>query len=217
MRRSKECQLDPALRPHVVDDEHAVHRQLRLWFASAWLTRAQRVAPSGVRRQPSSADATCGKIRLKLLKIGALVRRGRSGDIKFAASIRTSPNVLSNAPSREQHRPAARDSSAGAAPFHARGYVPMNPDACEQTGRISSRLDPSSRTLSFECLPQAGSSATHRQDFEKSGLALPQGNETHRIPLRDMHSSANICISCVVSRCVDATRMHLIADVKVLA
>jgi hypothetical protein len=47
--------------------------QLRLWFASMayiLLCALRRIGLAGTR----FADATCGTIRLKLLKIGALVR-----------------------------------------------------------------------------------------------------------------------------------------------
>lgn len=48
--------------------------QLRLWFASfayVLLETLRRIA----LRHPRSATATCGTIRLKLLKIGAQVRK----------------------------------------------------------------------------------------------------------------------------------------------
>lgn len=47
--------------------------QLRLWFASmayALITALRRIGLAGTRL----ADATCGSIRMKLLKIGAFVR-----------------------------------------------------------------------------------------------------------------------------------------------
>ena len=56
--------------------------QLRLWFASmayVLLNELRRIA----LRHTQFADATCGTIRLKLLKIGALVRRSVRR-IKFA-------------------------------------------------------------------------------------------------------------------------------------
>ncbi len=56
--------------------------QLRLWFASmayVLLSELRRIA----LRHTQFADATCGTIRLKLLKIGALVRRSVRR-VKFA-------------------------------------------------------------------------------------------------------------------------------------
>ena len=69
--RIKECQLD------LYADRTSAHtmraNQLRLWFASmayVLLCALRRLA----LRQTQLAKATCGTIRLKLLKIGALVR-----------------------------------------------------------------------------------------------------------------------------------------------
>ena len=69
--RIKECQLD------LFADRTSSHtmraNQLRLWFASmayVLLCALRRLALQGTRL----ATATCGTIRLKLLKIGALVR-----------------------------------------------------------------------------------------------------------------------------------------------
>ena len=56
--------------------------QLRLWFSSmayVLVNELRRIA----LRHSQFADATCGTIRLKLLKIGALVRRSVRR-IKFA-------------------------------------------------------------------------------------------------------------------------------------
>jgi hypothetical protein len=69
--RIKECQLD------LFADRTSSHtmraNQLRLWFASfayVLMSALRRVGLAGTRL----ADATCGTIRLKLLKIGALVK-----------------------------------------------------------------------------------------------------------------------------------------------
>jgi DDE family transposase len=69
--RIKECQLD------LFADRTSAHpmhsNQLRLWFASmayVLLTALRRIA----LRHTQFADATCGTIRLRLLKIGALVK-----------------------------------------------------------------------------------------------------------------------------------------------
>ncbi len=69
--RIKECQLD------LFADRTSTHtmraNQLRLWFASAayvLLCALRRIGLKGGQ----FAKATCGTIRLKLLKIGALVR-----------------------------------------------------------------------------------------------------------------------------------------------
>ena len=69
--RIKECQLD------LFADRTSSHtmraNQLRLWFASmayVLVCALRRLALPGTRL----ATASCGSIRLKLLKIGALVR-----------------------------------------------------------------------------------------------------------------------------------------------
>ena len=69
--RIKECQLD------LFADRTSCHamaaNQLRLWLASfayVLVSAVRRIALTGTRL----ADATCASIRLKLLKIGALVR-----------------------------------------------------------------------------------------------------------------------------------------------
>ena len=71
--RIKECQLD------LFSDRTSAHtmraNQLRLWFASmayVLLSALRRIALARTRL----AKATCGSIRLKLLKIGAQVRLG---------------------------------------------------------------------------------------------------------------------------------------------
>ncbi|HVO27408.1 MAG TPA: IS1380 family transposase [Candidatus Margulisiibacteriota bacterium] len=69
--RIKECQLD--LFADRTSTATMRANQLRLWFASmayVLLCAVRRIGLSGTRL----ADATCGTIRLKLLKIGALVR-----------------------------------------------------------------------------------------------------------------------------------------------
>ena len=69
--RIKECQLD--LFADRTSTATMRANQLRLWFASmayVLLCAVRRIGLSHTRL----ADATCGTIRLKLLKIGALVR-----------------------------------------------------------------------------------------------------------------------------------------------
>jgi hypothetical protein len=69
--RIKECQLD--LYADRTSAATMRANQLRLWFASmayVLLCALRRIGLAGTR----FADATCGTIRLKLLKIGALVR-----------------------------------------------------------------------------------------------------------------------------------------------
>ena len=68
--RIKECQLDLFADRTSAGTMRA--NQLRLWFASmayVLLAALRRIALSGTQ----FAKATCGSIRLKLLKIGALV------------------------------------------------------------------------------------------------------------------------------------------------
>jgi hypothetical protein len=69
--RIKECQLDLFADRTSAHPMHA--NQLRLWFASlayVLLAALRRIA----LRHTQFADATCGSIRLRLLKIGALVK-----------------------------------------------------------------------------------------------------------------------------------------------
>ena len=69
--RIKECQLD--LFADRTSTATMRGNQLRLWFASMayiLLCAVRRIGLSHTRL----ADATCGTIRLRLLKIGALVR-----------------------------------------------------------------------------------------------------------------------------------------------
>ena len=80
--RIKECQLD--LFADRTSSATMQANQLRLWSATAsmayvLLSVLRRIA----LRHTQFADATCGTIRLKLLKIGALVRRSVRR-IKFA-------------------------------------------------------------------------------------------------------------------------------------
>ena len=108
--------------------------QLRLWFASmayVLLSELRRIA----LRHTQFAFATCGTIRLKLLKIGALVRRSVRR-IKFAMQASGfpwqgpsshSPTSICNAPSRDSRaRPAAPDSSAAPRHVFARKPLPMS-------------------------------------------------------------------------------------------
>ena len=69
--RIKECQLD--LYADRTSTATMRANQLRLWLASfayVLLCAVRRIGLAGTQL----ADATCGTIRLKLLKIGALVR-----------------------------------------------------------------------------------------------------------------------------------------------
>jgi hypothetical protein len=69
--RIKECQLD------LYADRTSAHtmraNQLRLWFASMAYVLMCALRRIGLAHT-ELANATCGSIRLKLLKIGALVR-----------------------------------------------------------------------------------------------------------------------------------------------
>ncbi|MGE4221047.1 MAG: IS1380 family transposase [Alphaproteobacteria bacterium] len=78
--RIKECQLD------LFADRTSSHtmraNQLRLWFASLAYVLLAALRRTGLAHS-ELADATCGSIRLKLLKVGALVRIS-ARRIKFA-------------------------------------------------------------------------------------------------------------------------------------
>jgi hypothetical protein len=69
--RIKECQLD------LFSDRTSAHtmraNQLRLWFASMAYVLTSALRRIGLAKT-RFADATCGTIRLKILKIGALIR-----------------------------------------------------------------------------------------------------------------------------------------------
>src|SRR5262249_30916007 len=69
--RIKECQLD--LYADRTSTATMRANQLRLWFASMAYVLMCAVRRIGLDHTPY-AKATCGTIRLKLLKIGALVR-----------------------------------------------------------------------------------------------------------------------------------------------
>jgi hypothetical protein len=69
--RIKECQLD--LYADRTSTATMRANQLRLWFASMAYVLVCALRRVGLQHTPFS-DATCGTIRLKLLKIGALVR-----------------------------------------------------------------------------------------------------------------------------------------------
>jgi hypothetical protein len=68
--RIKECQLDLFADRTSANAMRA--NQLRLWFASMAYVLVAALRRIGLKHT-QSADATCGSIRLKLLKIGALV------------------------------------------------------------------------------------------------------------------------------------------------
>ena len=69
--RIKECQLD--LYADRTSAATMRANQLRLWFASMAYVLICALRRIGLA-ETTFADATCGTIRLKLLKIGALVR-----------------------------------------------------------------------------------------------------------------------------------------------
>jgi hypothetical protein len=69
--RIKECQLD--LFADRTSTATMRANQLRLWFASMAYVLLETLRRIGLKAT-TLADATCGSIRLKLLKIGALVR-----------------------------------------------------------------------------------------------------------------------------------------------
>jgi hypothetical protein len=69
--RIKECQLD--LYADRTSAATMRANQLRLWFASMAYVLICALRRIGLA-ETAFADATCGTIRLKLLKIGALVR-----------------------------------------------------------------------------------------------------------------------------------------------
>ena len=69
--RIKECQLD--LFTDRTSAATMKANQLRLWFASMAYVLLAALRRIGLRHT-QLADATCGTIRLRLLKIGALVR-----------------------------------------------------------------------------------------------------------------------------------------------
>ena len=69
--RIKECQLD--LFADRTSATSLKANQLRLWFASMAYVLIEALRRIGLA-QTRLAQATCGTIRLKLLKIGALVR-----------------------------------------------------------------------------------------------------------------------------------------------
>ena len=100
----------------------AIHAGQPACGSRRWLTCCSRVRRIAFRHT-QFADATCGTIRLKLLKIGALVRRSVRR-IKFAMAsgfpwqteFALAYLYLQRAFPRSRARPAAPDSSAGAAP-----------------------------------------------------------------------------------------------------
>jgi Transposase DDE domain group 1 len=69
--RIKECQLD--LYADRTSTATMRANQLRLWFASMAYVLVCALRRIGLQHTPFS-EASCGTIRLKLLKIGALVR-----------------------------------------------------------------------------------------------------------------------------------------------
>src|SRR4029079_19332765 len=82
--RIKECQLDLFADRTSAGTMRA--NQLRLWFASAAYVLICALRRIGLAHTQFAA-ATCGTIRLKLLKIGALVRvRVRRGKIAMPSA-----------------------------------------------------------------------------------------------------------------------------------
>ena len=126
--RIKECQLD--LFADRTSSATMQANQLRLWFASmayVLLSELRRIA----LRHTQFADATCGTIRLKLLKIGALsvvASGGSSSPWPRAFPGRPSshsPTSICNAPSRDSRadRPRRFKRRRRATFPHARGYA----------------------------------------------------------------------------------------------
>ena len=148
-----------------------------------WLTCCSASCAGSRSATPSLPMSTCGTIRLKLLKIGALVRRSVRR-IKFAMALgfpwqtefALALPLVCNAPSRDSRaRPAAPDSSAGAAPRSRTrsAATPMtrrNPSEDSSYDQPRPRLSQHHTTAAYNPAPQLH--LTHRQDgFEKSGLA----------------------------------------------
>ena len=99
--RIKECQLDLFADRTSAATMRA--NQLRLWFASMAYVLLCALRRIGLAHT-QFAEATCGTIRLKLLKIGALVRisvrriKRRHGlGLSLAARVRPGPRQLRNA------------------------------------------------------------------------------------------------------------------------
>ncbi|MBM3649069.1 MAG: hypothetical protein FJX11_14890 [Alphaproteobacteria bacterium] len=137
--------------------------QLRLWFASmayVLLAALRRIGPAGSQ----FADATCGTIRLKLLKIGALVRLTVRRRLPLPGGIpqrlrlaRRGRSLMTQTAHRRHRLPAA------ALPRH-RPRARNTP--CADTSQHTNRCCPRS------ALP------THRLRIgEKSGLSLPSWNQ----------------------------------------
>ena len=70
--RIKECQLD--LFADRTSAQTMRANQLRLWFAAMAYVLLAALRRIALAHTPASPRATCGSIRLKLLKIGAQVR-----------------------------------------------------------------------------------------------------------------------------------------------
>ena len=109
--RIKECQLD--LYADRTSTATMRANQLRLWFASmayVLLCALRRIA---LHHTPF-AKATCGTIRLKLLKIGALVRvSARRIKVAMASAARaTLPSVSPLPPTRGPRPPDTRRRNA---------------------------------------------------------------------------------------------------------
>ena len=102
--RIKECQLD--LFADRTSSATMQANQLRLWFASmayVLLSELRRIA----LRHTQFADATCGTIRLKLLKIGALVRRSvRPDQVRHGLGLSLADRVRTRLPLSATRLPA---------------------------------------------------------------------------------------------------------------
>ena len=102
--RIKECQLD--LFADRTSSATMQANQLRLWFSSmayVLLSELRRIA----LRHTQFADATCGTIRLKLLKIGALVRRSvRRNQVRHGLGLSLADRVRTRLPLSATRLPA---------------------------------------------------------------------------------------------------------------
>jgi hypothetical protein len=103
--RIKECQLD--LYADRTSAQTMRANQLRLWFASmayVLLCAVRRIGP----QHTQFAKATCGTIRLKLLKIDALVRTSvRRDQARHALGLPVSGRVPRRPHRTEHNRPGS--------------------------------------------------------------------------------------------------------------
>ena len=145
--RIKECQLDLFADRTSATTMQA--NQLRLWFASMAYVLLCALRRIGLAHT-QFADATCGTIRLKLLKIGALVRVSvRRIKIAMASACPYQnefgsltpcwPTQLGDSnPARNSHSPKPhRQAMTGAL---GRGYPARAAAACQQAPAASLRV-----------------------------------------------------------------------------